>query len=91
MASPGVGAGAHRSRVPSATSIRCWGDEPRQWDHTYPVAIAMLPTMLADDRRRAGWSVEQAAGLGVTPAFTGRSRPNEPPTTLWNDRRGCTG
>ena len=30
-------------------------------------AVAMLPTMLAEDRRRAGWSVAQAAyELGVS-------------------------
>ena len=33
----------------------------------YPAAVATLPTMLAEDRRRAGWSVEQAARrLGVS-------------------------
>jgi predicted transcriptional regulator len=35
----------------------------------YAVVMAMLPKMLEHDRRRAGWSVGQAAWrLGVSPA-----------------------
>jgi DNA-binding XRE family transcriptional regulator len=34
---------------------------------TYALAVAMLPRMLEDDRRRAGWSAGQAAWrLGIT-------------------------
>lgn len=43
------------------------GNERAALGRTYPSAVAMLPTMLEQDRRQWGWSVEQAAWrLGVT-------------------------
>ena len=62
---------AARTRSPDITE-RDWGSGvivPSSPDmarplsaHSLPsLSMAMLPTMLTDDRRRAGWSVEQAA------------------------------
>jgi hypothetical protein len=43
-----------------------------------PLTMAALPRMLEHDRKRAGWTVEQAARLlGVIARSIGRSRPNE--------------
>jgi hypothetical protein len=47
--------------VTFATAVLCRVDGRRPLRRvTYPSTVAMLPKMLEDDRRRAGWSVGQA-------------------------------
>ena len=67
MTSAGVGAGAHRSVVPSATSVQCYRNGASLDLGCGPSPETMFRKMPEDDRRRAGWSVGQAARrLGVS-------------------------